>query len=67
MKFTCAHSLKRCICVVQDVAIKILRNVQDDSQQYQEFLQVGVMSVGNHVLATPGIRGPECVASLELR
>ncbi len=24
----------------QDVAIKILRNVQDDSQQYQEFLQV---------------------------
>lgn len=23
----------------QDVAIKILRNVQDDSQQYQEFLQ----------------------------
>jgi hypothetical protein len=26
--------------VLQDVAIKILRNVQDDSQQYQEFLQV---------------------------
>ena len=24
----------------QDVAIKILRNVQDDSQQYAEFLQV---------------------------
>lgn len=23
----------------QDVAIKILRNVQDDTQQYQEFLQ----------------------------
>ena len=26
--------------LLQDVAIKILRNVQDDSQQYQEFLQV---------------------------
>lgn len=25
----------------QEVAIKILRNVQDDSQQYAEFLQVG--------------------------
>jgi len=25
----------------QDVAIKILRNVQDDTQQYQEFLQAG--------------------------
>ena len=24
----------------QDVAIKILRNMQDDSSQYQEFLQV---------------------------
>lgn len=26
----------------QDVAIKILRNVQTDTQQYQEFLQVGM-------------------------
>ena len=24
----------------QDVAIKVLKNVQDDSQQYREFLQV---------------------------
>ncbi len=24
----------------QEIAIKILRNVQDDTQQYQEFLQV---------------------------
>ena len=26
----------------QEVAIKILRNVHTDSQQYQEFLQVGL-------------------------
>lgn len=26
----------------QDVAIKILRNMQDDSSQYQEFLQVRI-------------------------
>lgn len=29
----------------QDVAIKILRDVQDDPQQYQEFLQVGDDSI----------------------
>ncbi len=34
----------------QDVAIKILRNVQDDSQQYQEFLQVGGLVINNHDL-----------------
>lgn len=33
----------------QDVAIKILRNVQDDSQQYQEFLQeVSIMRKVRH-------------------
>ena len=39
----------------QEVAIKILRNVQDDSQQYAEFLQVRppeTPSVG-HVCPTP--------------
>jgi len=30
----------------QEVAIKILRNVQDDSQQYAEFLQVGSQGSG---------------------
>ena len=39
-------SLSIWVCL-QDVAIKILRNVQDDSQQYQEFLQVGGMSINN--------------------
>ncbi len=28
----------------QEVAIKILRNVHDDSQQYQEFLQVRALT-----------------------
>lgn len=29
----------------QEVAIKILRNVHTDSQQYQEFLQVGIAAL----------------------
>ena len=36
----------------QDVAIKVLKNVQDDSQQYREFLQVRypVESSGHEVM-----------------
>ena len=35
----------------QDVAIKILRNVQDDTQQYQEFLQACTAALGARKLA----------------
>ena len=37
----------------QEVAVKILKDVQDDTSQYQEFLQVGrrgTMRWGGHVL-----------------
>ena len=37
----------------QEVAVKILKDVQDDTSQYQEFLQVGrrgAMRWGGHVL-----------------
>lgn len=36
----------------QEVAIKILRNVQDDTQQYQEFLQVRPWQCRNGAFAT---------------
>lgn len=58
----------------QDVAIKILRNVHEDSQQFQEFLQVGAGMWGPAAWAAAAVEGPrqgqttrKCIAGTSRR